>query len=145
MANIVVTGVDGSETATRAAQRAAEVAAAFQASLHIVSAYGPGEQRQLTDGEGGRMVISLQDQAEGYVAEAAATVRADVPNVEVTTAVVNDTPAEALVSEAERLDALLIVVGNKRVQGPTRILGSIARSVAANAICDIYVANTQSA
>lgn len=145
MANIVVTGVDGSETATRAAQRAAEVAAAFQASLHIVSAYGPGEQRQLTDGEGGRMVISLQDQAEGYVAEAAATVRADVPNVEVTTAVVNDTPAEALVSEAERLDALLIVVGNKRVQGPTRILGSIARSVAANANCDIYVANTQSA
>lgn len=145
MANIVVTGVDGSETATRAAQRAAEVAAAFQASLHIVSAYGPGEQRQLTDGEGGRMVISLQDQAEGYVAEAAATVRAEVPNVEVTTAVVNDTPAEALVSEAERLDALLIVVGNKRVQGPTRILGSIARSVAANANCDIYVANTQSA
>lgn len=145
MANIVVTGVDGSETATRAAQRAAEVAAAFQASLHIVSAYGPGEQRQLTDGEGGRMVISLQDQAEGYVAEAAATVRADVPNVEVTTAVVNDTPSDALVSEAERLDALLIVVGNKRVQGPTRILGSIARSVAANANCDIYVANTQSA
>lgn len=145
MANIVVTGVDGSETATRAAQRAAEVAAAFQASLHIVSAYGPGEQRQLTDGEGGRMVISLQDQAEGYVAEAAATVRAEVPNVEVTTAVVNDTPADALVSEAERLDARLVVVGNKRVQGPTRILGSIARSVAANAICDIYVANTQSA
>lgn len=145
MANIVVTGVDGSETATRAAQRAAEVAAAFQASLHIVSAYGPGEQRQLTDGEGGRMVISLQDQAEGYVAEAAATVRADVPNVEVTTAVVNDTPAEALVSEAERLDALLIVVGNKRVQGPTRILGSIARTVAANARCDIYVANTRPA
>lgn len=145
MANIVVTGVDGSETATRAAQRAAEVAAAFQASLHIVSAYGPGEQRQLTDGEGGRMVISLQDQAEGYVAEAAATVRAEVPNVEVTTAVVNDTPADALVSEAERLDARLVVVGNKRVQGPTRILGSIARSVAANANCDIYVANTQSA
>lgn len=145
MANIVVTGVDGSETATRAAQRAAEVAVAFQASLHIASAYGPREQRQLADGEGGRMVIDLQETAEGYVAEAADTVRADVPDLEVTTAVVNDTPAEGLLSEAERLDALLIVVGNKRVQGPTRILGSIARTVAANANCDIYVVNTRPA
>lgn len=145
MANIVVTGVDGSETATRAAQRAAEIAVAFQASLHIVSAYGPREQRQLADGEGGRMVISLQDTAERYVAEAADTVRADIPDLEVTTAVVNDAPAEGLLSEAERLDALLIVVGNKRVQGPTRILGSIARTVAANARCDIYVANTRPA
>lgn len=145
MANIVVTGVDGSETATRAAQRAAEVAVAFQASLHIVSAYGPREQRQLADGEGGRMVIDLQETAEGYVAEAADTVRADLPDLEVTTAVVNDTPADGLLSEAERLDALLIVVGNKRVQGPTRILGSIARTVAANANCDIYVVNTRPA
>jgi len=145
MANIVVTGVDGSETATRAAQRAAEVAVAFQASLHIVSAYGPGEQRQLADGEGGRMVIDLQETAEGYVAEAADTVRADIPDLEVTTAVVNDTPADGLLSEAACLDALLIVVGNKRVQGPTRILGSIARTVAANANCDIYVVNTRPA
>lgn len=145
MANIVVTGVDGSETATRAAQRAAEVAVAFQASLHIVSAYGPREQRQLADGEGGRMVIDLQETAEGYVAEAADTVRADIPDLEVTTAVVNDTPADGLLSEAACLDALLIVVGNKRVQGPTRILGSIARTVAANANCDIYVVNTRPA
>lgn len=145
MANIVVTGVDGSETATRAAQRAAEVAVAFQASLHIVSAYGPREQRQLADGEGGRMVIDLQETAEGYVAEAADTVRADIPDLEVTTAVVNDTPADGLLGEAACLDALLIVVGNKRVQGPTRILGSIARTVAANANCDIYVVNTRPA
>ena len=143
MDKIVVTGVDGSETATRAVQRAAEVAVASQASLHIVSAYGPGAQRQLADGEGGRMVINLQDEAEGFVTEAAESARAEASNLEVTTATVQDTPADALVSEADRLDALLIVVGNKRVQGPTRILGSIARSVAANARCDIYVANTR--
>src|SRR5699024_12241521 len=101
MANIVVTGVDGSETATRAAQRAAEIAVAFQASLHIVSAYGPREQRQLADGEGGRMVISLQDTAERYVAEAADTVRADMPDVEVTAAVVKEAITEEFVRDRD--------------------------------------------
>ena len=50
---------------------------------------------------------------------------------------------EALVSESERLDATMIVVGNKRVQGIAgRVLGSIARDVAAHASCDVYVAHT---
>lgn len=145
MADIIVTGVDGSETATRAAQRAAEVAVAFEASLHIVSAFGPEDQRVLTDGEGGRMVINLHGKANRYVAETADQVRSEFPTLEVTTAVINDTPAEVLVGEAERLDARLIVVGNKRVQGPTRILGSVARTTAANASCDIYVVNTRHA
>lgn len=145
MANIIVTGVDGSETASRAARRAAEVAETFQAALHIVSAFGPGEQRELRDGEGGRFVINLQDEAERYIADAAEIVRSEFPTLEVSTAVVNDTPADVLVEEAERLDARLIVVGNKRVQGPTRILGSVARTVAANASCDIYVVNTRPA
>ena len=39
-------------------------------------------------------------------------------------------------------DADVIVVGNKRVQGVSRILGSIARYVAAHAPCDVYIAHT---
>src|SRR5690606_28369663 len=40
-------------------------------------------------------------------------------------------------------DASLIVVGNKRVQGVAgRVLGSIARDVAAHASCDVYIAHT---
>lgn len=145
LANIIVTGVDGSETATLAARSAAEIAEAFQASLHIVSAFGPGDQRVLTDGEGGRLVIDLRHQAEGYVAETAEVIQSEFPNVELSTAAANEAAADALVSEAERLDARLIVVGNKRVQGPTRILGSVARTVAANASCDVYVVNTRPA
>lgn len=45
---------------------------------------------------------------------------------------------------AEELDAEIIVIGNKRVQGIARILGSIARDVAAHAPCDVYVAHTHS-
>lgn len=145
MTNIVITGVDGTDTATQAAKRAAKIAIAFQSSLHIVSAFGPSEQRILRDGEGGRLVIDLQDKYEQYVADAAKIIEAAFPDLEVSTAVVNDTAANALASEAERLNAELIVVGNKRVQGPARILGSVARNVAANARCDVYVVNTHPA
>ena len=142
MANIIIAGVDGSETATLAAQRAAEAAEAYGGSLHIVSAYGPGEQRTLSDGVE-KVVINLREDAERTSAEAAEALRSQFPSLEVTTSVVSGSPADGLVSEADRLEARLIVVGNRRVQGPARILGSIARTVAANASCDVYVANTR--
>ena len=51
-------------------------------------------------------------------------------------------PAAALVRAAREMDAEMIVVGNKRVQGFTRVLGSIARDVIAHAPCDVHVAYT---
>ena len=36
----------------------------------------------------------------------------------------------------------MIVVGNRRVQGAGRILGSVAAHVTKNANCDVLVANT---
>ena len=36
----------------------------------------------------------------------------------------------------------MIVVGNKRVQGFTRFLGSVARTIASEAHCDLYIVNT---
>ena len=51
-------------------------------------------------------------------------------------------PADALVRYAETIDADLIVVGNKRVQGLSRLLGSVAHDVTAQAHCDVYVAHT---
>ena len=51
-------------------------------------------------------------------------------------------PASALCDEAERLDASIIVVGNKRVQGISRVLGSIAGGVAKMAPCDVYIVHT---
>jgi nucleotide-binding universal stress UspA family protein len=51
-------------------------------------------------------------------------------------------PATALVDEAIRLGASLIVVGNRRVQGVGRVLGSVATNVAAHAPCDVYIVKT---
>jgi nucleotide-binding universal stress UspA family protein len=51
-------------------------------------------------------------------------------------------PAEAIIREAERFDARMIVVGNRRMRGLGRVLGSVANSVAHNAPCDVYIAKT---
>src|SRR5690625_5496070 len=80
MANVVITGVDGSETATLAAMKAAEVAQAFESSLHIVSAYGPGERRTLTDGVE-KVIIDLRADAERAASETAETLRSQLPDL----------------------------------------------------------------
>jgi nucleotide-binding universal stress UspA family protein len=54
-------------------------------------------------------------------------------------------PAEALIKEAERLGDRMIVVGNRRMRGIGRVLGSVANSVAHKASCDVYIANTYDA
>jgi nucleotide-binding universal stress UspA family protein len=36
----------------------------------------------------------------------------------------------------------MIVVGNRRMHGIGRVLGSVANSVAHNAPCDVYIAKT---
>ncbi|GAA5194559.1 hypothetical protein GCM10023346_22310 [Arthrobacter gyeryongensis] len=51
-------------------------------------------------------------------------------------------PADALIREAIRKEARLIVVGSRRVQGIGRVLGSVSNSVAQNAPCDVYIADT---
>ena len=137
----IVTGVDGSETATAAAERAAVLAGALGARLHVVSAYGKFEQETVKIGSD-TMYLSSEKDAEDVAAKITTTLRAAYPDVEITSGAAEGKPGEALVATAEALGADLIVVGNKRVQGLARILGSIARDVAAHASCDVYVAHT---
>lgn len=139
---IIVAGVDASETAAAAADRAAAVATAFGARLHLVSAYDRLETETMTIGSD-TLMLSTETDAEHVAEEAAAVVRSAHPDLEITTAAKEGKPGEALVKVADALGADLIVVGNKRVQGVAgRVLGSIARDVAAHASCDVYVAHT---
>ena len=43
---------------------------------------------------------------------------------------------------AKEIGADLIVVGNRRVQGIGRVLGSVATDVAHHAPCDVYIVKT---
>lgn len=137
----IVAGVDGSETAFTAALVAARLADALGAELHLLSAY---RRDQVERFEGGtiEIAISTQEQARSVVDRSARQLRRVFPNVVVHTEPKRGKPAEAIVRHAEEVDADLIVVGNKRVQGVGRILGSIAKDVTALAPCDVYVAHT---
>lgn len=135
----IVVGVDGNPRAEQAATRAAHLAAAMDATLHVVCAYVRDQSAEVdADGETRRIAISQESSA--IAEETAASLRSITPSV--TSAAVLGRPADALLAEAERLGADLIVVGNARVQGIARVLGSVASAVAHHARCDVYIANT---
>lgn len=141
MGKVVITGVDGSESATKAAASAAELAAAYDGSLIVLSAFEGTEVA--TPSELGDVVpMSAADVAESVAQEVINGLRSDHPQLDMTARAVVGKPADALVDTAGEVGASVIVVGNKRVQGLARVLGSIAQDVAQRASCDVYIAHT---
>ncbi|MFF0818583.1 universal stress protein [Rhodococcus sp. NPDC003318] len=137
----IVTGVDDSATAYAAALRAAELAVALDADLRLVSAYGKFESERLEAGTEA-ILVTTEQSAYGLAGSVQARIRRELPTARITISAESGKPADAMVRVANDLSADLIVVGNRRVQGPTRVLGSIARDVAAHAPCDVYVVHT---
>lgn len=139
MFSTVVVGADGSATAKRAVEAAADIAKAFGASLHIVSAFEPkavpasdrpAEFRNLTSE--GDVDVLLQDLS--FVAQ-----RHDVtPSVHSA----KGDAAEVIVKFAQDLDADLVVVGNRGMRGVRRVLGSVPNSVAHGAPCSVLIVDT---
>lgn len=139
MIKIIVVGVDGGEPSMRAARRAAELAAQTGAALHVLTAVDQGRVEEYA-GRPGAAQLTSGEVAEGVAREAALALGDLVADV--SSAVVQGKPAAALVDEATRLGADVIVVGNRRVQGIGRVLGSVASAVAAHAPCDVYIVRT---
>lgn len=138
MTQTIITGVDGSSPAHEAATAAARISRALGATLHVVSVFDPGADRAARDA-GFDPALA----AERIAADAASRLAADHPGLSVQPeAVAGPRPAESLVKLAEESDAAMIVVGNKRVKGLGRLLGSIASEIAAKAPCDVYIAHT---
>lgn len=143
MTKTIVCGVDNSATAAAAARKAAELAVALGADLHLLSAYGKIESQTVEIGAES-VFLSNEMEADRVSGAVALELRREFPGLHVEAASSDGKPGEALVKSAERLGAELIVVGNKRVQGIGRVLGSIASHVVSHAPCDVYVAHTHS-
>lgn len=141
MSGIIVVGVDGSATAKKAAESARDLAASVGASLHVVSAFD-SDRTKVFDVGSDQWIVSDADTAEHVARTVAQSLG---PNIKVTSSAARGRPADALIKEAVRIDAGIIVVGNRRMQGIGRVLGSVANSVAHNAPCDVYIANTYDA
>lgn len=133
---VYVVGTDGSDTAAEAAKRAGTLAQATGATIHVVCAYS---YRATTSVQAGSDVYVLSAVGE---AEAVAEQQALAFRLAGVTAAVEGKPAAVLLAEAERIDAELIVVGNRRMQGVQRILGAVANDVAHHAGCDVLIVKT---
>jgi nucleotide-binding universal stress UspA family protein len=135
----VIVGADDSPTALEVVHTAARLAALFDATLHVVTAYDPkhtgGEQ---LPGEFRNTVVShpadmLLGDLGRIVSEAGLEPRLH--------AAAGD-PADALVEVATKEEADLIVVGNKGMKGARRVLGSVPNSVAHHAPCSVLIVDT---
>ena len=118
----VLVGTDGSDTASRAVRRAAEIAAAT----------------------GSRLVIAFVGDAVAgpEILERASAVAAGL-DAAVETRMATGDPADALLGMAGAEHADLIVVGNKGMAGAQRfLLGSVPNKVSHRAQCDVLIAYT---
>jgi nucleotide-binding universal stress UspA family protein len=141
MSGTIVVGVDGSPTARKAAEAARDLASALGATLHVVSAFD-SERSQVFGSGSNKWLVSDADKAEHVARAVADTLGGDI---NITSSAAHGSPADAIIREATGKEARMIVVGNRRMQGIGRVLGSVANSVAHNAPCDVYIANTYDA
>ncbi|MGA2970641.1 MAG: universal stress protein [Acidimicrobiales bacterium] len=139
MFNIVVVGADDSPTARRAIAAAAEIVLMSGGVLHLVTAFDiktrsdsslPSEFRNLdTDGdaEAGQQLLWFVAKEIG---------------VDPVLHLVAGDPAEVIVATADKVNADLIVVGNRGMKGKRRLLGSVPNSVAHGANCSVFIIDT---
>lgn len=137
--NDIVVGIDRSDTAASAAGVAAEMASALGVNLHLVTC---AEKSKATDLRVGSDHFHTDGLAEArlFLEDTARK----LGHEQVTVVVESGNPATVLCDEARRLDARMVVVGNRRVQGVARILGSVAGDVLKHADCDVLIVNTTS-
>ena len=138
MSETIIVGVDGSPTALKAAWSARDLAAALDATVHVVCAFDK-DRAEIVGTGSDKIILSdavAADQVAKQVADSIGT------EVKVTYTAARGNPADALLTEATRVNARMIVVGNRRMQGFGRVLGSVANTVAHNAGCDVYIAHT---
>lgn len=135
---LIVVGVDRSATARAAADVAARLARIGGARLHLVTALSSIRAETITGPGGEEFYVDQADEARDHLGGLAAS----WGELQVGITVAEGKPGDALVAEATRLGADLIVVGNKRVQSLARVLGTVASDVLRHAPCDVYIANT---
>jgi nucleotide-binding universal stress UspA family protein len=138
--NLLV-GADSSSTALRAVHAAIELAETFGATLHIVTAYKPETVKAPDLPAEFRYTADIHP-ADVLLNELKAMAKQSSVKVEVHAA--TGEPAEAICRVAARIDADLIIVGNRGMRGAKRVLGSVPNSIAHKAPCAVLIVDTTS-
>ncbi|KQX46344.1 universal stress protein UspA [Streptomyces sp. Root66D1] len=135
----MLVGVDGSESALRAVETAAQEARSHGARLSVVHAFvWPLLHVPLGPSAYGPPGGGLRQQAQDVVDTAVARARACAPDVDVTGEIIEGEPLTVLATRSR--SAALVVVGSRGAGAFTGLLvGSVAVHLAAHAACPVLV------
>jgi nucleotide-binding universal stress UspA family protein len=136
----VLVGANRSETAARAVERAGTVAASMGAGLVVVTAYGTDDVDEIGVGSD-TYVVSTAQEATAFAEQTAARLGTEY-GILARGMAASGKPERVILDAAKQVDASVIVVGNVRMQGPGRLLGSVANHIAHHAPCDVYIVKT---
>ena len=140
----IVVGTDGSKSSLLAVERAARIAAAFDATLIIGCAYYESKEDASETLRQDSVTILGDDPARENLDKAADAARA-VGATSIETEVRTGTPVEALMAIVNDHQADLLVVGNRGINSLTgRLLGSVPADVARQSDCDVMIVYTVS-
>jgi len=136
----VAVGTDGSATASRAVEAAAEIAQRFDAKLVLLSAFQKSPQPVALGGQSTELQWASNPDAR--VREMLDRTEQDLRDRKIDCTTMSDEgdPAEVLTRLAEECDADLLVIGNQGMH--RRVLGSVPNSVTHKASCSVYVVKT---
>lgn len=134
----LVVGFADIDTAKVAVKEAANLAKALGASLHVVTALESDDTEVVRVGSD-EWQLSDSDAAISVIRDYMSSL---MVGVDYTIGVLRGAPADVLLAEAERLNADLIVVGNVRMQGIGRVLGSVGSGVVHHAPCSVLIVKT---
>lgn len=135
----ILVGTDGSDSANKAVEHAAEMAKAMKAELVVMTGYAPprsdvGSTFGRADAFPGQEIgqAILRD-AEKHFGE----------GLKIKTVVREGDPAEGLIDVAEEENADLIIVGNKGMSGAKRfLLGSVPNQISHHAPTNVLIVHT---
>ena len=138
----IVVGTDGSKSSMLAVERAARIAAAFDATLIIGCAYYEDKEEASKTLRQDSVTILGDDKAQQNLESASDAARA-VGAKSVETTIRPGTPVQALMSIVNDNKADLLVVGNRGINSLTgRLLGSVPADVARQSDCDVMIVHT---
>lgn len=138
----IVVGTDGTDRSLIAVDHAARLAAVCAAELHVVAAVGPSDGRQRPPSTMRQVIAELSDAS----AMVAAKIGHDASKRHGVRVVEHPQVGEAvsvLMAVAEKVDADLIVVGNKSMAGQVRrFTGSVPSRLAHHSSRPLLIVHT---
>ena len=141
----IVVGYDSSDSARLAVVEAASVARATGAELHLVNVveeYDFPESKTTSEDQTHEEEAIIVNEKLLATPEAEGGLSESVDGVFTHNKVMAGPPAASIIDYATEIGADLVVVGNRRVQGLNRLLGSVAVEILRHAPCSVYVAHT---